>query len=308
MLSISDLSYRYTGSLSGASREALKGISLDVAQGEAFGFLGHNGAGKTTTIKCILGLIKPQNGKILIEGRDSREPCARAKLGYVPEQPYFYDHLTVFEAVEMYARLAGIERSKVRACATSSLERLGMGDRMASRMRSLSKGLTQRVAMAQAIAAGPAILILDEPFSGLDPIGRREFRELLLELKSQGTTILMSSHVLNDVERICDRASILVRGLLEGVFALKKLPELSSTSFELIIDSDTRDTSLLDPLATSSRRECGSTRLLFDRRKSAQEALAKSIEMGFEVLSFSSHGGTLEDLFSQLVAKDRGAE
>jgi ABC-2 type transport system ATP-binding protein len=305
MLDVSHLSYGYVASFSTTPKEALRDVSFTVREGEAFGFLGHNGAGKTTTIKCILGLIRRHSGEIRINGVDSKLPEARACLGYVPEQPYFYDHLTVAEALNMYARLAGVASHSVEQKITWAMERLGIADRRASRMRSLSKGLTQRVAMAQAITAGPSLLILDEPFSGLDPVGRREFRELILELKEKGTTILMSSHVLSDVERICDRASILVRGKLEGVFDLHNLPELSSASFELVLNPKGQELGQIQTLATEIRIESDATRLRFDCKQASQAALAKSLELGLDVISYSSQRGSLEDLFTHLVTTSR---
>ena len=222
-LEISDISYSYREDWTGKVIKALRPLTLSIAAGECFGFLGHNGAGKTTTIKCILSLIKPNSGSIRIFGLDSSLAKSRAILGYVPEQPYFYDHLTVEEILALYGRLSGLAGVTLFHRIQEVLNRLNIADRRSVRMRSLSKGLTQRVAIAQALLHEPRLLILDEPFSGLDPIGRKEVREVIVEEKDKGTTIFMSSHVLSDVELLCDRASVLAKGQLKGVFNLKDL-------------------------------------------------------------------------------------
>lgn len=223
ILEIKNLSYVYRGDWLLSKVRALKDVSLDVLSGEAFGFLGQNGAGKTTAIKCILNLIRPSSGEIKIFGESSKNTAARRSIGYLPEQPYFYDHLSVEETVSFYARLSGVAPNDLAQAVAEVLDLVQIGSRRAHRMRSLSKGLTQRVALAQALVAKPNLLILDEPFSGLDPLGRRQFRELLLALKAQGCTLFMSSHILSDVEQICDRASVLVQGELKGVVSMKEL-------------------------------------------------------------------------------------
>ena len=222
-IDIAGLSYRYPSQWLKSGFQAITDLSLQVKPGESFGFLGHNGAGKTTTIKCILGLIAPTKGQISIFGKSSRQTSARLDLGYLPEQPYFYDSLTVFETLKFYGQLSGIASSDLKSRIDHALASVKLTGRASSPIRALSKGLTQRLAMAQAIIARPKLLILDEPFSGLDPIGRHEFRELILSLKNEGATIFMSSHILSDVESICDRASIMSKGELKGVFDLRNL-------------------------------------------------------------------------------------
>ncbi|MCL4152148.1 UNVERIFIED_CONTAM: hypothetical protein GTU68_060448, partial [Idotea baltica] len=167
----------------------LKNITLSVENGESFGFLGANGAGKTTSIKCILNLLKPQSGSIKIFGEDSRNSKARNLVGYVPEAPYFYDHIKVNELLKLYGTLAGIKSKDIKAKINIALERTKIAYKKNAKMTSLSKGQTQRVAIAQAIIAEPKLLILDEPFSGLDPVGRKEISDLLFSLKNDGTTI-----------------------------------------------------------------------------------------------------------------------
>jgi ABC-2 type transport system ATP-binding protein len=300
-LEIKNLNYSYKSNWLLKNIQALKGINLEVHAGEAFGFLGPNGAGKTTTIKCILGLIRPRKGSIKIFGLDSHNPAARKYTGYLPEQPYFYDHLSVNELMQMYARLSGIESSNVKTFVKEALEKTKMLDRIKSPMRTLSKGLTQRVALAQAIVAKPKMLILDEPFSGLDPIGRMEFREIILELKALGTTILMSSHILSDVEFICNRASILVRGELKGIFDLAKLQKTSLTTYELIIDNSDGVEQQFVQMAESIHKESSLLRLVFKNSENARQALKSCLDSNIRIDSFHPYHAGLEEIFLDVV-------
>lgn len=305
-LEIENLCYRYRHDWTMAQKAMLHSISLQVRQGEAFGFLGHNGAGKTTTIKCVLNLITPTAGSVRIFGVPSSLPSSRERIGFLPEQPYFYDYLTVEEILFMYAKLAGIDRQHRDAKVAEALERVRMHTRRTNPMHTLSKGLTQRVGMAQAIIHNPELLILDEPFSGLDPIGRREFRELILDFKKNGTAIFMSSHVLNDVEHICDRASILADGKLKGIFDLKNLP--SSHEFELSCSGTKEAIAQIEKLAAETHLLGDLVRMRFTSEDSAEKALSEAIKLGAQVKSFESISGSLEDLFVQIVSDSRTAE
>ncbi len=303
-IEIENLSYRYRSDWLISTIIGLKSLTLTVFEGESFGFLGHNGAGKTTTIKCLLNLIKPVSGSVKIFGADSREVDARKSVGYLPEQPYFYDHLTVNEMMEMYAALAGVPRDLRASRIKEALDLVKVSARSKAPMRSLSKGLVQRAAMAQAIVHHPRLLVLDEPFSGLDPIGRREFSELLLHLKSKGTTIFMSSHILKDVEFLCERVSILRQGVLQGVFKLDELPVLLPGRYELVLDKSTA----IEDLALQGKPDVNDQgkflRLVFEDQAHAEEALARAIETGCRVESFQFVHGGLEELFVRLVNQE----
>ena len=240
-LNLQDVHYAYKTNWLLQRVSCIKNLNLQIPRGESFGFLGHNGAGKTTTIKCILNLIQPQKGSIQIFGRESHNSEARASVGYLPEQPYFYDYLTVFEIMDMYATLAGIPAHEKRARIKNTLARVGLASRMSSKTRTLSKGLIQKLAMAQAIVAHPKLLILDEPFSGLDPVGRKEFADLIQELKDDGTTIFMSSHILSDVEHLCSRVSIMINGQIKGVYSLYEISTIMHGHHELIIKSNDKN-------------------------------------------------------------------
>lgn len=197
---------------------AIRDVSLQIAQGEAFGFVGPNGAGKSSTIRILMGLARPTSGSATLFGIDSQRPEARRGVGYVPENPYLYDYLTPQEILEMGIRLHRCQFSEgVRVRARRWLDRLGLGDVVGAPIRSFSKGMTQRVAIALALCIEPKLLILDEPLSGLDPIGRREVVDLLAEYKRNGGTLFFTSHVLHDVERLADRFGLIHEGVLRSV-------------------------------------------------------------------------------------------
>ena len=301
-LKIENLCYAFRHDWTFKRIERLHNVTLDVQAGEAFGFLGPNGAGKTTTIKCILDLIRPSSGSIQIFDQNSRRSAARKTVGYLPEQPYFYDHLSVRELVEMYALLADVPAHGRHKRVNQVLEQLEIGERANTRMRALSKGLTQRVAMAQAIVANPSLLILDEPFSGLDPLGRRTFRELIMQLRANGTTIFMSSHVLGDVEFICDRVSILQSGNLRAILDIRELTDQAGGSFELTIRDYRAYQAELLQLELPTEIGGDFIRLKIDQRSKAEELLRHVIDRGMIVESFEYRRPSLEDLFVEIVS------
>ncbi len=308
MLEISELKYTYTTEWLFRRIPALRGVTLSVFPGEVFGFLGPNGAGKTTTIKCILGLMRPSSGYIRIAGMPNTSVESRRILGYLPEQPYFYDHLSSYELVKMYAVLAGMPAGSVKKAVEEALEAAGIAAKAKAPLRTLSKGLMQRVGMAQAIVAKPEFLILDEPFSGLDPVGRKEFRELLIRLKQEGTTIFMSSHILSDVEFVCDRASILVNGELRGILDLRKLPEerIGSVTFT-ISNYEEAEAGIL---AVGAKISIRGSRLsaTFEDRQTAERALLTALADGASLESFDYDVSGLEEVFMDLIRKTREEE
>ena len=202
--------------------EAVRSITLAVPEGSLYGFIGPNGAGKTTTIKTLMGLLRPTSGTVRLMGKDPRDPSSRLQVGFQPEQPYFYDYLTGIELLKFYGRLSGLSGQELsrridEACGLCKVE----SGWLSRRLRTYSKGMSQRLGLAQSILHRPKLLILDEPMSGLDPIGRRDVRLAMLELHKAGTTIFYSSHVLSDVEEVCTHAAMVVRGTLrvEGALA-----------------------------------------------------------------------------------------
>jgi ABC-2 type transport system ATP-binding protein len=226
---------------------AVDGLSLGLERGEIFGLLGPNGAGKTTTIKMILGLARPTAGTVRLEGMDPRDPAARRGLGYLPENPCFYDHLTASEYLDLAGSLFGLDPGTLRTRAGELLERLGLQAHARKRLRKFSKGMTQRLGMAQALLNRPSLLVLDEPMSGLDPIGRAEVKQLLRDERERGATVLLSSHVLAETETLCDRVGILKSGRLVEVGSVPGLLATGVREWEITVES------LSDRLAGSLR-------------------------------------------------------
>lgn len=212
---------------------ALRGVSFAVEQGECFGLLGQNGAGKTTTIKIATGLLAADSGAAFLLGKESGDAAARRALGYLPENPYFHEHLTPREGLMTYGRLCGLDRATIAERTPALLERVGLSDAANRRLRGFSKGMRQRFGLAAALLHEPELLILDEPLTGLDPSGRRLVKELILEQRRLGRTVVLCSHVLADVQELCDRVVVLHRGELVRQGTIHELLESAPRSFEL---------------------------------------------------------------------------
>lgn len=191
---------------------AVDDVSIEVPPGAIHGLLGPNGAGKTTTLKMLLGLVEPTGGTFEVLGRPSRVPANRAVLGFLPEQPYFPNQLTALEALSLYGRLCGMSSREIAPRADELLSLVGLEGRQRARLQTFSRGMLQRLGIAQALIARPTVVVLDEPASGLDPVGQRDVRSIMLRLRDEGVTVLLSSHQLSEVEAVCDRVSILSRG------------------------------------------------------------------------------------------------
>jgi len=213
----------------------LTDVSFELRPGEIFGYLGPNGAGKTTTLKILSGLLQPTGGRAWIFGRDIRHVESRRPLGFLPEQPYFYDHLNGPEYLEMVARLSGLGGREARAAAVHWLGRVGLGEHARLDLRKYSKGMLQRLGLAAALVHAPRLLILDEPMSGLDPFGRRDVRDLILEQRERGVTVMLSSHILPDVETLCDRVAVVLKGRLERIALVGELVQGGTPRIELRI-------------------------------------------------------------------------
>lgn len=194
----------------------LHDVSAAIHRGRTTGFLGANGAGKTTLIHLIVGIRQPLSGRVLLDGAPTADAASRARMGYLPERPYFYEHLTGRRILRYFAQLSGIPRAEREPRIRHALEVVGLQDSGEKELRNYSKGMLQRIGIAQAILHDPELLILDEPMSGLDPIGRREIRQLIQDLKAKGTTIFFSSHVVSDVEAVCDDVIAIQKGKVLG--------------------------------------------------------------------------------------------
>ena len=214
IIEIRSVSKTFKKEFSGRKVEALRALDLFISEGEVFGFLGPNGAGKSTTIKLLLNFIRPSSGSIMIEGKGPSDKNVRRSIGYLPENPYFYDHLSAEELLRFGGGSCNLDDAVIRERSSTLLQDLDLVDARKRPLRSYSKGMVQRAGIALALIHDPKILILDEPMSGLDPMGRKKVFDLILRLKANGKTVFYSSHILNDIERLCDRAAILINGSL----------------------------------------------------------------------------------------------
>src|SRR5271168_764568 len=218
-----------TGFLRKRMRRSLDNLTLQVEEGEVFGFLGPNGAGKTTTLKLLMGLTFPTSGAASVRGRPIGDVRMHSEIGYLPEQPYFYDYLTARELLDYYAQFSNYS-------ATERRERVGLAAAADVQLRKFSKGMLQRTGIAQAILHDPQVVFLDEPMSGLDPVGRREVRDIILDLKKQGRTVFFSTHILSDAEMLCDRVAVLAGGKLQGVGAPGEIVSIEVRGMEILFE------------------------------------------------------------------------
>lgn len=215
-------------------RRALQPLYLTVEEGEVFGFLGPNGAGKTTTLKLLMGLVFPTAGTARILGKEWTDPEVKAQIGFLPEQPYFYDYLTAHELLDYYGQLSGVSGKGRKKRIDEVLSSVGLMDVKGVQLRKFSKGMLQRVGIAQAILHDPKLLFFDEPMSGLDPLGRREVRDLMEQLRQEGKTVFFSTHILSDAESLCDRIAIIHQGELRSVGAIEDLTSAVQGKIEVV--------------------------------------------------------------------------
>ncbi|MDQ3684918.1 MAG: ABC transporter ATP-binding protein [Acidobacteriota bacterium] len=282
---------------------ALDGLSLVIERGEIFGFLGANGAGKTTTIKLLMHLMYPSSGRASILGRDINDVSMHARIGYLPEHPYFYDYLTAREFLEYCAEIFGYGRRERRARAAALLERVRLDDKSWDKqLRKFSKGMLQRVGLAQALVNDPEVIFLDEPMSGLDPIGRREVRDLIASLRASGTTVFLCSHILADIEVLCDRAAVMRRGRLAHVGRLEDLRQLDGDEHGMeIVFADADVPRLENALAALKEAHItptpGGARIEVPSEQHVDATLQAARTCGARLVSVQRIGNPLEELF-----------
>jgi ABC-2 type transport system ATP-binding protein len=285
---------------------ALDRLSLDVQPGEIFGFLGPNGAGKTTTLKLLMQLIFPTSGRAEILGRPVGDVAARQRIGYLPENPYFYDYLTAEELLQYFGHLFGYSSPDARARAARLLDRVGIGaERRRQQLRKYSKGMIQRVGIAQALLNDPEVIFLDEPMSGLDPLGRREVRSLILELRDQGRTVFFSSHILADAEALCSRVAVVAGGRLAATGRLSDMLAFEIRGWELVM-ADLRPevlASLAGQLQKSTEISPQRYALELPLEVPPERILADLTATGAKLVSLNPLRDTLEDLFVRRVAE-----
>jgi ABC-2 type transport system ATP-binding protein len=304
VVALKNLRKSFRGHLGIGSTVAVDGLDLTVQPGEIFGLLGPNGAGKTTTLKLMLGLLEPDSGEALLFGRPPRDVAARARLGFLPENPYFYDYLTPVEFLDLYARLHGVPAAERRDRIHAAIRRVGLAGREKTALRKFSKGMIQRLGLAQAIQHDPELVILDEPMSGLDPVGRREVRDLILGLRAAGRTVFFSSHILQDAEMVCDRVAIMFRGRLREIGRLDDLVSRDARWIEVAV----RGTVPADAPGERTAAPDGTTLVKVDGAPALAKLLGKVTDAGGEVLSVWPRRDTLEDLFLREINKAQAEE
>jgi ABC-2 type transport system ATP-binding protein len=289
-------------SIGKASVHSVVDLSLTIEENEVFGFLGRNGAGKTTTIKLLTGLIRPTSGTASLFGVDTRLAEARRMVGYLPEQPYFYEYLTPKETIEFYGRLRGLSAGERQDAWAKISELLDLRDIADRRIRGFSKGMRQRVGFAVALVGDPPLLILDEPMSGLDPLGRRMIRELILQLRDRGKTIFFSSHVLSDVEEICARVGILVGGRLAACDRISTLVGDVPKSVEICATGLTEEScsSLASQVLECRERKEGGHHLVVKDVEAANTLAMQINRMGGTLISMHPAQESLEDFFTRI--------
>ncbi len=280
-------------------RDILKGISFSVSDGEIFGYLGPNGAGKTTTLKCILGLIFPDQGKIEIFGHPHLSIKGKERLGFLPENPYFYDYLTAAEFLDFYARLFGFKKKDKEDKIGYLLHLVGLEKAGDLQLRKFSRGMLQRVGLAQALINDPTLLFLDEPLGGLDPLGRKELRDIIVRLKQEGKTIFLCSHILQDIEMICDRVAIIVGGRIISQGSLRDLISEKVLFTEINLSG-------IDPASLTHLGEIVSThddRILLKifQEDAIEHLIALVQQKKGKIHSLIPRTETLEDIFVEMV-------
>src|SRR5579863_7191695 len=283
-------------------KRSLEGLTMQVEDGEVFGFLGPNGAGKSTTIKLLAGLIFPTAGTAQILGRPISDISMHQDIGYLPEQPYFYDYLTAAELLDYFAQIHNFKATERRERVDRMLKKVGLETARKIQLRKYSKGMLQRVGLAQAILHDPKVVILDEPMSGLDPVGRREVRDIILELKREGKTVLFSTHILPDAEMLCDRVGVIAGGKLRGVGAPGSIVGVKSAGMEIVFE-------LLDGAAVQKIRgkttKSGANYRMSVGDAELYAALEELKGAGAKIVSVTQIKPTLEEFFMELVGKER---
>jgi ABC-2 type transport system ATP-binding protein len=285
------------------TRRSLDNLTLQVEEGEVLGFLGPNGAGKTTTLKLLMGLIFPTSGTARIRGRSIDDVSMHREIGYLPEQPYFYDYLTARELLDYYARFFGYGSAERSKRVARFLEMAGLSASADVQLRKFSKGMLQRAGIAQAILHDPQVVFLDEPMSGLDPVGRREVRDIILQLKQQGRTVFFSTHILSDAEMLCDRVAVLAGGKLQGLGAPGDIVSMAISGMEILFEG--REGREL-PRSLAERAVQLGGRYHFEVPEGDLYATLDQLRScGARILSVTPVRPTLEDYFLRLVGRQK---
>jgi ABC-2 type transport system ATP-binding protein len=286
---------------------ALDGLNLEVARGEVFGFLGPNGAGKTTTLKLLMQLIFPTSGTATILGRPVGDVAVRRSIGYLPENPAFYDNVSAEELLAYFASLFGFHGAERKTRVSRLLDEVGLGAERRLQIRKYSKGMIQRVGLAQALINDPEIVFLDEPMSGLDPLGRREVRDIIMRLRDRGTTVFFSSHILSDAEALCSRVGIIAAGRLVAAGTMAEMVPFQIKGWDVVMSglSAASLQPLIDLGATVRVVSADRWHVLLPASTSPYEALARAQAAGAQLVSVNPVRDTLEDFFLAQIRQTR---
>ncbi|HEY4688893.1 MAG TPA: ABC transporter ATP-binding protein [Anaerolineae bacterium] len=283
---------------------AVADLTLSVARGEVFGFLGPNGAGKTTSIKMLLGLVAPTNGEGRLLGKPIGDHAIRARVGFLPENFRFHDWLTADEFLRVHGRLYGMREADCRQRAPELLERVGLAEHARKQLRAYSKGMKQRVGLAMAMLNRPEVVFLDEPTSGLDPVGRRMVRDVIRELREQGTTVFLNSHLLSEVEVTCDRVAFVKNGVVVKMASLRSLVDGTAT-VDLRVDKVTPELlEALKQMGSDVRADADRINLSIDSDETLPAIAQLVVEQGRSLYAMTPQHVSLEDLFLQIVGTE----
>ena len=301
-IEIKNLTKKYRTGFFLRQTTAVENLNLSINEKEITGFLGPNGAGKTTTIKSVLGIIRPTSGTIRVFGEDPGYVSVKSRIGFLPEGPYFYDYLTGYEFLKFYGKLFGIENRTLKKRIESLINEVGLSKSENKPLKKYSKGMLQRIGIAQALINDPDLIILDEPMSGIDPIGRRDIREIILNLKEQGKTVFFSSHILSDVEMICDQIAIINRGHLVEVKKINELRKAGESMYEISVIAGNID--IFQSLINEDNflKERGNLLIFESNEEKKQELLKKIIGAGGEIVSISPVHKSLEEIFFEKIS------
>lgn len=290
-------------------KRVLHGVSFAVREGEIYGFVGPNGAGKTTTLKVLMGLIRPTAGTASILDCDVTSSAFRKHIGFLPENPYFYTFLTARELLRFYARLSGVESAQLAQRVEASIEMVGLEHAPDERLATYSKGMLQRVGIAQALIHDPRVVFLDEPMSGLDPVGRKDIRDIVLRLKAEGRTVFMNTHILSDVEMICDRVAIIVRGRIRYEGLIQSFLKGGDLRSDIVLDRLSPETAeSLESRYGATVRRVGDQVEVQVADTQVRSLLEGALAAGADVLSVTQRGASLEQIFLEAVERGEHAE
>ncbi len=308
ILNVENIRKSFRNNISFGKEEVLRDLSFFAGEGEILGFLGPNGAGKTTTIKIIVGLIRPDSGKVRILGNSVSDRRTRRLIGFLPENPFFYPHLTLEEFLIFCGKMSGMKGKMLKVRMESMIDKVGLARHKKKRLSTFSKGMIQRAGLAQAVIHDPDLLILDEPFSGLDPLGRKMVRDFLLELKDRGKTIFFSSHILSDMEALCDRVSIIREGVIVKNVGLDELfimgegkVEITARGYPECMAGE------INQYADSVQRSGDETFIVVNRQEYVRSVIQHLLNNGAEILRVAGVQPSLEEIFvSEVAAVENG--